>query len=143
MSGTGNSYRASVWASETSGKKGISAPVVPMERPGAESSFTPGNTTLLGLFFPTHGFTAPWPTIKFAFKLPLGKGTQVFISASRAGWMVGRWRLPGLEGTATLLIALILGVGILLTIAGKPWLLIVAFAAYVVAFGRTCWQSQL
>jgi hypothetical protein len=42
-----------------------------------------------------------------------------------------------------LVIALILGVGILLTIAGKPWLLIAAFAVYVVAFGRTCWQSQL
>jgi hypothetical protein len=42
-----------------------------------------------------------------------------------------------------LLIALILSVGILLTIAGKPWLLIIALVAYVVAFGRTCWQSQL
>ena len=79
-----------------------------MERPGAENSFAPGKETLLGLFFPTHGFTAPWPTIKFAFKLPLGKGTKAFISASRAGWMVGPWHLPGLEGTATLLIALIL-----------------------------------
>jgi len=36
-----------------------------------------------------------------------------------------------------LLIALILSVGILLTIAGKPWLLIIAFAAYVVAFARS------
>jgi hypothetical protein len=35
-----------------------------------------------------------------------------------------------------LVIALILGVGILLTIAGKPWLLIVAFLAYVVAFAK-------
>ena len=35
-----------------------------------------------------------------------------------------------------LVIALILGVGILLTIAGKPWLLIVAFVAYVVAFAK-------
>jgi hypothetical protein len=42
-----------------------------------------------------------------------------------------------------LLIALVLSAGILLTIAGKPWLLIIAFVAYVAAFGRTCWQSQL
>lgn len=41
-----------------------------------------------------------------------------------------------------LVIALVLGLGILLTIAGKPWLLIIAFVAYVVAFGRTCWQPQ-
>ena len=34
------------------------------------------------------------------------------------------------------LIALILSVGILLLIAGKPWLLLVAFVAYVVAFAK-------
>ena len=34
------------------------------------------------------------------------------------------------------LIALILSVGILLLINGKPWLLIVALVAYVVAFAR-------
>jgi hypothetical protein len=35
-----------------------------------------------------------------------------------------------------LLIGLILSVGILLIITGKPWLLIVAFVAYVVAFSK-------
>jgi hypothetical protein len=39
-------------------------------------------------------------------------------------------------------IALVLGTGILLLVAGKPWLLIIAFLVYAVAFGRTCWQSQ-
>ncbi|MGA2241283.1 MAG: hypothetical protein ABSH11_04520 [Verrucomicrobiota bacterium] len=41
-----------------------------------------------------------------------------------------------------LVIALVLGVGILLLVAGKPWPLIIAFILYVVAFGKTCWQSQ-
>ena len=40
------------------------------------------------------------------------------------------------------LIALILSVGILLTIAGKPWLLIIAFVAYVVAFAKIGCLSQ-
>ena len=35
-----------------------------------------------------------------------------------------------------LLIGVVLGAGILLTVAGKPWLLIAAFVAYVVAFGK-------
>ncbi|HEY5233792.1 MAG TPA: hypothetical protein VIK35_09695 [Verrucomicrobiae bacterium] len=35
-----------------------------------------------------------------------------------------------------LLMALILGAGILLTVAGKPLLLIVAVIAFVVAFGK-------
>ena len=35
-----------------------------------------------------------------------------------------------------LLIGLVLAWGILLLIAGKPWLLIVAFLAYVLAFAK-------
>jgi hypothetical protein len=41
-----------------------------------------------------------------------------------------------------LVIALVLGLGILLLVAGKPWPLIIAFLLYVVAFGRTCWQAH-
>ena len=37
---------------------------------------------------------------------------------------------------AYLLIGLVLSAGILLLMAGKPWLLIVALAAFVVAFGK-------
>jgi hypothetical protein len=35
-----------------------------------------------------------------------------------------------------LIIASILGAGILLTMAGKPWYLVGGFIAFVVAFGR-------
>ena len=35
-----------------------------------------------------------------------------------------------------LLMGMILGGGILLLVAGKPWLLIVSLLAYVVAFGK-------
>jgi hypothetical protein len=35
-----------------------------------------------------------------------------------------------------LIIALILGAGILLVMAGKPWFLVIGFIAFVVAFGR-------
>jgi hypothetical protein len=35
-----------------------------------------------------------------------------------------------------LLIGLVIGAGILLLLAGKPWLLLLALLAYVVAFGR-------
>ncbi|HWX19212.1 MAG TPA: hypothetical protein VN578_04800 [Candidatus Binatia bacterium] len=37
---------------------------------------------------------------------------------------------------AYLLIGVVLGWGILLTMKGNPWLLIVSFVAYVVAFGK-------
>jgi Trk-type K+ transport system membrane component len=35
-----------------------------------------------------------------------------------------------------LLIALVLGAGILLLLAGKPWLFIAAVVGFIVAFGR-------
>ena len=47
-----------------------------------------------------------------------------------------------LAGLVYLVIALVLGLGILLLVAGKPWPLIIAFLLYGAAFGRTCWQSQ-
>jgi F0F1-type ATP synthase assembly protein I len=34
------------------------------------------------------------------------------------------------------LMGVVLGFGIILTVAGKPWFLIAAFIAYVVAFGK-------
>jgi hypothetical protein len=37
---------------------------------------------------------------------------------------------------AYLLIAVVLGVGILLTIAGKPWLLIISFLVYALVFAK-------
>lgn len=103
MSGTGNSYRLCVEAAVLA-----SAGVIPLEKSKPKTDFIKSKETLLGLFYPTHGFTAPWPVIKFALTAPLGRGTRVMLSACRAGWMVGPWRLPGLEGTATLLIAVIL-----------------------------------
>jgi hypothetical protein len=41
-----------------------------------------------------------------------------------------------------LLIALVLSVGILLIITGKPWLLIIALATYVAAFAKIGCLSQ-
>ena len=39
-------------------------------------------------------------------------------------------------------IALVLGLGILLLVAGKPWPLIIAFLVYVVAFSKIGCLSQ-
>jgi ferredoxin len=63
---------------------------------------------LLGLLMPTHGFTAPWPMIRFALRLPPGNGTHSFVVPTRAGLKIGRLYTPGMEGTAGYLIALIL-----------------------------------
>ena len=41
-----------------------------------------------------------------------------------------------------LVIVLVLSVGVLLMVAGKPWPLIIAFVAYVVAFAKIGCLSQ-
>lgn len=104
MSGTGNSYRCAVWAAEAM-PKGITTSVTPFEKADIKQ-FKPSGLT--GLFFPTHGFTIPWAALKFCLKMPAVKKSPVFITASRAGWFLGPWGLPGMEGTACLIAALIL-----------------------------------
>ena len=108
MSGTGNSYRASVWAQEEAEKNGIEVKNIPIERAKVKTEVENGKENIVGLFCPTHGFTAPWGMIAFVLKMPQVKGTHAFISACRAGWLLGPWYLPGLEGTTALLLATIL-----------------------------------
>jgi ferredoxin len=108
MSGTGNSYRAAVWATEEAGRNGIVAKNISIDRANPKSEIGNGPENLIGIFCPTHGFTAPWGMIVFALRMPRVKGAHAFISASRAGWLIGPWYLPGLEGTTGLLLALIL-----------------------------------
>jgi hypothetical protein len=41
-----------------------------------------------------------------------------------------------------LIIALILGAGILMLLAGKPWLLIIAAVGFIIAFGKIGCKSH-
>jgi len=67
-----------------------------------------GESALLGLVMPTHGFTAPWAMLRFALRLPRRRST-------RAGGKIGPLFTPGIEGTATCilypLLHFLLGVG--------------------------------
>lgn len=63
---------------------------------------------LVGVVFPTHGFTAPWQVIRYVLHLPHGNGKHAFVVATRAGSIIASIPFPGLEGTAGYLIALIL-----------------------------------
>jgi Pyruvate/2-oxoacid:ferredoxin oxidoreductase delta subunit len=105
MSGTGNSFRTAVWAAEELKAKNKTR-IIPFEKAVIKGS-APSKETLTGLFFPTHAFTAPWPAIKFALSMPFSKGTPLFIIATRGGAFYP-FPLPGMEGTACLVIALIL-----------------------------------
>lgn len=99
FSGTGNTLRAARWFG------GEDADVRVLDAPGAT---TLRDGALLLLASPTHGFTAPWGVVRFAWNLPWGAGRPAAVLCTRAGIPLGRWHPPGLAGTAPFLLALAL-----------------------------------
>jgi Pyruvate/2-oxoacid:ferredoxin oxidoreductase delta subunit len=106
MTGTGNSYKVAAWSAETAKENGLNSE---LHQVVAGKYNIPLEPQCLVVFtFPTHGFTAPWLMIKYALSLPRGAKTHVLILPSRAGIRVKGVFIPGLEGTAGYLIALLL-----------------------------------
>jgi len=108
MSGTGNTYRAATWMGIEAEKRGFLARVIPVEEGRPEGEIKDGKNHLVGVAMPTHGFTTPWPIIRFVLGFPRRKGTHAFVVPTRAGMRFGRVCTPGMEGTAGYLVALIL-----------------------------------
>jgi len=108
MSGTGNSFRAATWIGEMAREQETDARVVPIDSGRPAEEIEEGGSHLVGLVMPTHGFTTPWQMLRFVLRLPHRKGTHAFVLPTRAGTKFGSVFLPGLEGTAGYLPALIL-----------------------------------
>ena len=100
MSGTGNSYRNARWIEAEAAGCGLEVDLnlIPATHP---DSVSVGQGTLFGFVMPTHGFTTPWPMIKFVLKLPRGRGAHAFAIVGRGGSKIGGTHIPGVEGTAT------------------------------------------
>ncbi len=107
-SGTGNSYRISRWLEKVVKTKGINAEIKSIDTYRQPEDISRETKDLIGIVFPTHGFTAPWHILKFAWRLPRGNGTEAICIAARAGLKFGQVYPPGISGTATFIVALIL-----------------------------------
>lgn len=111
-SGTGNSLRVASWFSETAALSGIDTTLLSIDDHTPQSKPPLKCNSVLGIVFPTHGFTAPYHIIKFAWTLPRvnrnEKPLYAFCAATRAGLTAGPFFLPGISGSATFIIALIL-----------------------------------
>jgi Pyruvate/2-oxoacid:ferredoxin oxidoreductase delta subunit len=107
MSGTGNSYRNTRWIEAEAGRRHLETSIhlVPATHPASVSA---EQQTLYGFVMPTHAFTAPWPMIKFVLRLPRARGAHAFAIVGRGGSKAGNTYIPGLEGTACYLMALLL-----------------------------------
>ena len=108
FTGTGNSYRVAAWMADAARDEGVNVVLCAIESARPSHDLGTGEAVLLGLVMPTHGFTAPWAMLRFALRLPRRTRTHSLVVATRAGLKIGRVFTPGIEGTATYLIALIL-----------------------------------
>lgn len=107
-SGTGNSYRVATWMGEIAEKNGLETKVLSFDKTKSKKILFAQKNNFIGLVFPTHGFTAPWHVVKFAWSLPRGNSTNVYCTATRAGLKCGSVFIPGISGSATFVISLIL-----------------------------------
>lgn len=108
MSGTGNSYRVSTWLGEMAGKNGSNTTVLSAKNGKPAKDIKNGKDNLLGIVFPAHGFTMPWHILKFVYRLPRGKSRHVFCVATRGSLKFGKVFVPGMSGSGTFIIALLL-----------------------------------
>ena len=108
MSGTGNSLLVSRWISNFAASRGLDVVLETIDTASPEFDKSQPRKTLLALVNPTHGFTAPWHMIRFALRLPRVSKVDAVCIATRAGFKAGRIFTPGISGTATFLLSLIL-----------------------------------
>jgi len=108
MSGTGNTLRVAGWMARRIESQHTPVEIRRVEEGPPEARPERGEGLLVGLLLPTHAFTAAWPMIRLAFRLPRGAGTHAFVAITRAGTKFGPFRFPGLEGTGGYLLWLIL-----------------------------------
>jgi len=107
-SGTGNSLKVALWAQALAQGKGWTCtPPRPVERKQSRQEIPTGPGHIWALALPTHGFTAPWPVLRFLLALPRGKGTPAVVLVTRGGSWPG-FPLPGFAGSAPWLCALVL-----------------------------------
>jgi ferredoxin len=107
-SGTGNSYRISTWVQKKAQEHGLRCQLKSVDACKPDKEIKDSKENIVGIVFPTHGFTAPWHILKFAWNLPRKRSTPAFCIAARAGLKFGKVYPPGISGSATFIVALIL-----------------------------------
>ncbi|NNK94609.1 MAG: 4Fe-4S binding protein [Desulfobacterales bacterium] len=107
-SGTGNSYRVSNLMGKIAENSGLETHILSLDKARSTKLSNTEKKGFIGIVFPTHGFTAPWHVLKSVWKLPQGNFTHVYCIATRAGLKFGSVFIPGISGSATFVISLIL-----------------------------------
>ncbi len=108
MSGTGNTYRIAKTISEYANRRAVKSKVITIEDANFKKEINDNSNTLIGIAMPTHGFTAPWHMVRFAWRMPRKKETHAFVLATRASMKIGPKVWKGLSASSTFIISIIL-----------------------------------
>ena len=100
FSGTGNALSVANWVKENAEKENIKVQSHSIEKIDKVEIPDLEGKTLIGLFYPTHGFIAPWLVLKFILKFPKIKNADAFFVNTRGGSKIWKLHLPGLSGLA-------------------------------------------
>jgi NAD-dependent dihydropyrimidine dehydrogenase PreA subunit len=106
LSGTGNALIAARWFADQARRRGMTADIIPIDRFRTPLQVPDGEGTLIGFFYPTHGFSLPWYMLKFMLAFPRGR-RDIFCLNTFGGTKIGKVHLPGLSGLALILPALL------------------------------------
>jgi len=108
FSGTGNARRTAEWIADEFEHRGVNSRLVNIEHFEIADIPPTDQNNLIGFCSPTHGFNLPPVMLKFLWRFPGQKSTDVFIINTRAGMKMGKIFLPGLGGVAQYYAALVL-----------------------------------
>jgi Pyruvate/2-oxoacid:ferredoxin oxidoreductase delta subunit len=108
MSGTGNSFRVATWIKERAENNNIESELRQIRNNHNKFQNIRQEKSLLGIVFPTYGFTAPWNVIRYCLFLPFGGGQHAFVIATKGALMIESTPFRGYEGTAAYLIVFLL-----------------------------------
>lgn len=107
FSGTGNSHAVASWFAEQARLFTCDCKVFDIANTSTSSIKDHLANALIILVSPTHGFNFPKITLDFIRQLPPGSN-DIVLANTRAGFLIGRFLMPGLSGVALWLSALIL-----------------------------------
>lgn len=100
LSGTGNALRASHRIAEEAERLHIPVELISIDRLHKVPLEKIQQSSLIGLCYPTHGFSLPWLALRFILKMPAAKNKDFFLLNTRAGSKIGPLFLPGISGLA-------------------------------------------
>lgn len=100
LSGTGNALKATLCFEQQAQLLNIETHVISVDRQKKANNEQIANSDIIGLCYPTHGFSLPWHMLRFILSLPKSKDKHFFLLNTRAGSKLFNLFLPGISGIA-------------------------------------------